>query len=200
MTSYALLCFANECLCLAGFCLFVFPFISGSNLFFKIIEWGTSLVVQWLRIHLPMQGTQVRALVQEDHTCHRATKPVHHNYWACALEPKSHNCWAPAPQLLKPVSPRAHALQILSPRTATAEPTHHNYWSPCPLGPTCRNYWARVLQLLRPVRLEPMLRNKRSHREATTMRSPCTATKSSPRLPQLEKAHMQQRRPSAANR
>ena len=27
---------------------------------------GTCLVVQWLRIHLPMQGTQVRALVQED--------------------------------------------------------------------------------------------------------------------------------------
>ena len=39
-----------------------------------------SLVVQWLRIHLPMQGTQVRALVQEDPTCHGATKPVHHNY------------------------------------------------------------------------------------------------------------------------
>ena len=26
---------------------------------------GTSLVVQWLRICLPMQGTQVRSLVQE---------------------------------------------------------------------------------------------------------------------------------------
>ena len=38
------------------------------------------LVVQWLRIHLPMQGTRVRALVQEDPTCCRATKPVHHNY------------------------------------------------------------------------------------------------------------------------
>ena len=41
---------------------------------------GTSLVMQWLRIHLPMQGTWVQALVQEDLTCHRATKPVHHNY------------------------------------------------------------------------------------------------------------------------
>ena len=30
------------------------------------------------------------------------------------------------------------------------------------------------------------------------MRSPCTATKSSPRLPQLEKAHAQQRGPNAA--
>ena len=33
-----------------------------------------------LRIHLPMQGTQVRALVREDPTCHRASKPVRHNY------------------------------------------------------------------------------------------------------------------------
>ena len=41
---------------------------------------GTSLMVQWLRIHLPMQGTQVRALVQEDPTCRGATKPVRHNY------------------------------------------------------------------------------------------------------------------------
>ena len=38
------------------------------------------MVAQWLRIHLPMQGTRVRALVWEDPTRHRATKPVHHNY------------------------------------------------------------------------------------------------------------------------
>ena len=41
---------------------------------------GTSLVVQWLRIRLPMQGTQVLALVREDPTCCGAIKPVHHNY------------------------------------------------------------------------------------------------------------------------
>ena len=40
----------------------------------------TSLVAQWLRIRLPMQGTWVRALVQENLTCHGATKPVRHNY------------------------------------------------------------------------------------------------------------------------
>ena len=43
-----------------------------------------SLVVQWLRIRLPMQGTRVRALVWEDPTCRGATMPVSHNYWACA--------------------------------------------------------------------------------------------------------------------
>ena len=41
---------------------------------------GTSLVAQWLRICLPMQGTQVRALVLEDPTHCRVTKPVCHNY------------------------------------------------------------------------------------------------------------------------
>ena len=34
----------------------------------------------WLKIRLPMQGTQVRSLVWEDHTCLGATKPVRHNY------------------------------------------------------------------------------------------------------------------------
>ena len=51
----------------------------------------TSLVVQWLRILLPVQGARVQALVWEDPTCSRATKPVLHNYLACTLEPTSHN-------------------------------------------------------------------------------------------------------------
>ena len=41
---------------------------------------GASLVAQWLRIRLPMQGTRVRALVWEDPTCHGAAGPVSHNY------------------------------------------------------------------------------------------------------------------------
>ena len=41
---------------------------------------GTSLVVQWLRIRLPMQGTRLRSLVWEDATCRGATKPLCHNY------------------------------------------------------------------------------------------------------------------------
>ena len=65
--------------------------------------WGAFLVAHWLRIRLPTQGTRVQALVREDPTCRRATKTVHHNYWACALEPASHNYWTHVPQLLKPV-------------------------------------------------------------------------------------------------
>ena len=37
---------------------------------------GTSLVVQWLRIRLIMQGTQVQSLIWEDPTGCEATKPV----------------------------------------------------------------------------------------------------------------------------
>ena len=94
-----------------------------------------SLVAQWLRIRLPMQGTRVRALDREDTTCRGATKPVCHNYWACALEPTSHNYWARVPQLLS-LRSRAHEPQLLSPCATTTEPA-------------C---------------LEPVLCNKRSHR------------------------------------
>ena len=101
-----------------------------------------------------MQGTWVGFLVWEDPTCHRATKPVCHNYWACM------------PQLLKPACCRARVPQLVSPRAATTE-------AHAPRA--CALQW-----------------------EATTMRSPRTATKSSPRSPQLEKAHAQQRRPNTA--
>ena len=40
----------------------------------------TSLVVQTIRIHLSMQGTQVQSLIQEVPTCRRAAQPMCHNY------------------------------------------------------------------------------------------------------------------------
>ena len=64
----------------------------------------TSLVAQWLRIRLPMQGTRVQALVREDPTCHGTIKPMYHNYWAraptvCALQQEKPLQWeARAPQ------------------------------------------------------------------------------------------------------
>ena len=45
----------------------------------KKYMWRASLVAQWLRICLLMQGTRVRALVWEDPTCHGAAGPVSHN-------------------------------------------------------------------------------------------------------------------------
>ena len=41
---------------------------------------GASQVAQWLRIHVPIQGTRVQSLVREDPTCYKATKPMCHNY------------------------------------------------------------------------------------------------------------------------
>ena len=41
------------------------------------------LVVQWLRILLPMQGIQVWSLVWEESTFCGATKLMCHNPWAC---------------------------------------------------------------------------------------------------------------------
>ena len=46
------------------------------TIFVNIYWFGASLVVQWLRICLSMQGTRVRALVWENPTCRGATKPV----------------------------------------------------------------------------------------------------------------------------
>ena len=76
-------------------------------------------VVHWLRIHLPMQGTQVQSLVWKDPTCHVTTKPVYHNYWAWALK------------LLKPKCPRACApQQESSPHLLQQEKACIHQWSP----------------------------------------------------------------------
>ena len=56
-----------SCCVLEGFgCVFIFSMDLG----------GAPLVVQWLSICLPTQGTWVRSLVQEDPTCHGAMKPL----------------------------------------------------------------------------------------------------------------------------
>ena len=105
----------------------------------------TSLVVQWIRILLPVQGTQVWSLVQEDFTCHGATKLMHHNWW-----------------------------RLLT------------------LGPMSHSYGACMLQLQKPVHLEPVL----CKREATATSSSCTEMKSNSHSPPQEKACLQQQRPA----
>jgi len=69
------------------------------------------LLVQWLRIHFPMQGTRAWSLV-EDSTCHGATKPICHNYWARVLEITSHKIWSPS--TLEPVLCNKSSVQLLS--------------------------------------------------------------------------------------
>ena len=65
-----LACSARVCMC-----------ISPQNLNVKNLMPGTFLVVQWLRLCLPMQGTWVESLVQElRYHMLGATKPMPHNY------------------------------------------------------------------------------------------------------------------------
>ena len=60
------------------------PSVMGRSTAIRNQEWGASLVAQWLRICMPVQGTRVWALVWEDPTCRGASGPVSHNYRACA--------------------------------------------------------------------------------------------------------------------
>ena len=60
-----------------------------------------------------------------------------------------------------------------------AEPMCHNYWAHA-LESRSHNPWAYMLQLLKPVRVEPVVCNKRNHHNEK------------PTQPQLEKACMQQ--------
>ena len=76
----------------------------------------------------------VQSLIQEDTTRLRATKPMSHNHWACAVEPRSHKYRAHVPQLLKPVQLRARAAlekppkwEPHAPHTARAAPASCNY-------------------------------------------------------------------------
>ena len=50
-----------------------------NNYAIKIHLQGASLVAQWLRVCLPVQGTRVRALVWGGTTCRGAAGPVGHN-------------------------------------------------------------------------------------------------------------------------
>ena len=71
-------------------------------------------MAQWIGTHLPVQGTWVWSLVQEDPTGKGAAKPVYHNYW-------DH-----MPQLRKPMHPELCSAQrqtkaTRSPGTVTRE-------------------------------------------------------------------------------
>ena len=99
---------------------------------------GISLVVQWLRISLPTQGTRVQSLlVQKDSTYCGAAKPVSHSYWACIP-------WAVAPQQEKAPQWEACApkLQREAPLPATRE-------SPCTATKTLHRQ--KLINLKKPL-------------------------------------------------
>ena len=85
--------------------------------------WGTSLVIQWLRIHLPMQRTCVPSLIQEDPTCCRTAKPVKPMHSrACSLQEKSPQWEAHVPQLESgPGSPQLEKIYVQQQRPSTVK-------------------------------------------------------------------------------
>ena len=70
---------------------------------------------------LSVQETWVQSLIREDPRCYGATKPMHHNYWACALELRSHNYWGLHTLEFKLCNKRSHHNE---------KPAHRNQSSP----------------------------------------------------------------------
>ena len=66
---------------------------------------GKESTCQWKRHGFSLWSGKIPHVVEQ------LTKPVSHSYWACSLEPGSCNYWAHVLHLMKPLSPRAHALQ-----------------------------------------------------------------------------------------
>ena len=86
-----------------------------------------------------MQGTQVWSLVWEVSTCHEAAKPMSHNYWVYTLKPASLSYWACALPILKPMHPRAGALQ--QDRLTQRRQNKSVYWySWCNMWISCNKY------------------------------------------------------------
>ena len=96
----------------------------------------TSLVVQWLTIHLPTPGTWVQSLIWEDPTCRGATKPLCHKYWACER------------QLLTPSCPGARAPQLESgPCSLQLEKVRTQQWRPSAAKNKLINQFFKILQI-----------------------------------------------------
>ena len=88
-------------------------------------NYWTSPVVQWLGICLPMQGTQIQSLLQEDYTCGWATNPMCHNYW-----PALQSLWD---TLLKPshLEPCSVTREVTIKRSLhAARKSSHCSWQP----------------------------------------------------------------------
>ena len=83
----------------------------------------------------------VQSLIWDNPTCRRATKPLCHNDWSCALEPESYNHWTCTLQLVKPTrlwacAPQGKPAEKPVCCNYRAAPTHQNYRKPHTATPT----------------------------------------------------------------
>ena len=153
-----------------------------------------------------MQGTRVLSLVQEDSTCRKAAKFVHHYWSPCTLEPIICNYWtyAPSPQE-KPPQWEACTPQL---ETSPCFPGGSAVKNP-PLMQEMLETWVRFLG-----QDDPLEEGMATHPSILAWRIPWTQEPGGPqsmwkqrvghdwsdwaRMPQMEKAHTEQQRPSAA--
>ena len=75
-------------------------------------------MVQWLRIHLAMQGTKVQSLAWKDLTCLGAAKPVHRTTKAKLESPRAPTAEAP---VRDPCSAAGEAGTVRSPWATAGE-------------------------------------------------------------------------------
>ena len=141
---------------------------------------GTSLVIQWLRICLPKQGTQVQSLVQEDSMCHGAPKPMPYSYWAHSLTRQKHR----SPRTLEPMfcNKKSHPIDTCTPVFIAALFTTARTWKQprCPsadewirkLWYMCTmEYYSAIKKnavesvLMRWMKLEPIIQSEASQKE-----------------------------------
>ena len=125
----------NECYCFL-WSIYQYSRCCGvpTRVFISEMKTWTSLMVQWLRIYLPMQGTQVRSLVLEDSSCCGTKKSMSCNYWAHTpqqLKPShARDC---APQQEKPLQWNPHTTTRENPRAAT-NTQHSQEKKTCPFS------------------------------------------------------------------
>ena len=135
------------------------------------VENGQLLCHLPARIPLPLQGTRVQSLAQEDSTCLGATKPLYHNGWAHAPGPVSHSARAPV----------LEGLKLQGPWATAPEPLCWKDWSSRACGPQCPSPCAGRTEAPAP---RPVLGNRRGqHSEKPHSRrgaAPLTATRQAP--------------------
>ena len=91
------------------------------------VAW-TSLMVQWMGIHLPIQGTQVQSLVWEDSTCVGATKAhVPQLLSPRAATAEAHTPWSPRPRIREAAAMRSLCTTMKSsPAHTYSKPSRSN--------------------------------------------------------------------------
>ena len=152
-----------------------------NRLVLPLESFRTSLVIQMLRIHLPMQGTQAQSLVWEDSTCHgqlgphTTTSSPHSRAWGLQQE-KLPRWEAHAPWLERsPYLPQPEKVHTQQWRPSAAPTTYiHKIKTKRSLSDSIYSYWTFIII---PLCTVFHYQTESSFREWTLSYSPCIQSK-----------------------